>query len=276
MKELLKKLVQNELTEEEKSEAQKKTEDRAEKYINFFKKPFEKLKSEDRNKLAIAYKVMAGFFVNSDKLVYTRDKLSFKDRLKEIKDLRQKAAFICTTSAKIIGKTALGSLQFVIRNSIKQPAMLAFRLGAGTYNLGKYLKAKISGNKRRMDAESANFKYQMQETRNAVIGTGVTAAIIISTLGTAGITASFFGAASAAIATTASAIDTAALANDTAQGTFKQIKGRAPKDQDIHQQGIELNPIRRLQETLNNKDRNPAPCSTPLCKSTTGKNLRHH
>lgn len=254
MKEFIKGIFPRELKEEEKSEAQKETEAKADKYTELLKRPLDTLKSENRPKLATAYKMMAGFFINSEKLDSSRNKESFRDRLKEKKNIGEKAFFICATGAKIIGKTALGSLQFVVRNSIKQPAMLVFRLGAGTYNLAKYLKAKISGDNERMDAESANFKYQMQEMRNAIIGTTVTAAIIISTLGTAGITASFFGAASAAIATTASAIDTAAMANDTAQGTFRQMKGRAQKDLYIHQQGIELKPI-VLQKTLKTNDK---------------------
>lgn len=247
MKEFIKRFIPREIDEADKSEAQKETEARADKYTEFFKQPLESLKKRDKQRLATAYKIVAGFFINSDKLDSTRSKLSFKDRLKEKRTIGQKAAFVCATGAKIIAKTALGSVQFVVRNSIKQPAMLIFRLGAGVNNLRKYRKAKRTEDQTRIDAELANLKYQAQETRNAIIGTAVTAAIIISTLGSAGITASFFGAASAAVATTASAIDTAALANDTAQGTFKQAKGREEKGVTDHalQEGVELLPIRK-------------------------------
>lgn len=266
MKELIKRFIPTELKEEDKSEAQKETEVRSDKYTEFFKKTLEKLKSKDRNKLAIAYKMAVGFFINSDKLDSTTIKDSFRSRLNEKKNIKEKAFFTCSTGAKIIAKTALTSFQFVVRNSIKQPSMLIFRLGAGTNNLGKYIKAKLEGNKIKTNDELANLKYQAQEIRNAIIGTAVTTAIIISTLGSAGVTMPFFGAATTAVITTSSAIDTAALAKDTMEGAYKQLKGREGNTQDINQQGVELLPMR---SALNEKEKNPTYCPNALYQPLT-------
>lgn len=266
MKELIKRFIPTELKEEDKSEAQKKTEERTYKYTEFFKKPLEVMKMIDKPILSAAYKIGAGFFINSNKLDSTKIKLAFTDRLKERKTIKQKFSFICSTGAKIIAKTALTSFQFVVRNSIKQPSMLIFRLGAGTNNLGKYIKAKIEGDKTKANDELANLKYQAQEIRNAIIGTAVTAAIIISTLGSAGVSMPFFGAATATVITTSSAIDTAALAKDTMEGTYKQLKGREGNTQDINQQGVELLPMR---SALNEKEKNPTYCPNALYQPLT-------
>lgn len=257
MKELIKKYILAELKEEDKSEAQKETEVRSDKYTEFFKKPLTNLKTDQKYKLAIAYKMAAGFFINSDKLDSTTIKDSFRTRLNEKKNIKEKAFFICATGVKIIAKTALSSVQFIVRNSIKQPAMLLFRIGAGANNLRKYRAAKRKGDDTIAAAELKNIKYQAKEARNALIGTAVTAAIIISTIGSAGITIPFFGAATTAIVTTSSAIDTAAMAKDAAQGTFKQIKGRRGEtNPDIYiKKGIELLPMRTA---LKSSDKGPA------------------
>jgi hypothetical protein len=274
MKELLKRFIPDKPPEEKKSEAQNQTEIRAEKYTEFFKKPLDYLQSNDKPKLGMAYKAIAGVFINSAKLDSTRSKQSFKEKLQERKGLR-KAFFVFTTGTKIIAKTTLSSVQFVIRNSIKQPSMLLFRTGAGVNNLIKYTTAKRNKNNTRTEAELANLKYQAKETLNALIGTAVTASIIISTLGSAGITASFFGAATTAIVTTASAVDTAAIAKDTAEGIYKQTKGRKQPIAPSQEQEIEL-PTIKIQKTLAKlSSQNSTTCNSSLPNNTSQDTRRH-
>ena len=253
MKEFIKNHIPRELEEEEKSEAQKQTEKRAKKYTDFFKDPLDKLKHDNRPKLAAAYKIIAGFFVDSAKLEPTTYKGSFRERLNNKKNFKEKVLFFISTGAKVIGKTALGSVQFIVRNSIKQPAMLVFRIGAGINNLIKYKKAKIKGDNTRATNELNNIKYQAKETFNAIIGTAFTAAIIVSTLGSAGIAIPCFGvAATAAVTTTAEAIDSAGMAKDAIQNSHNQIKKREgePLIKKAHKKELEFSNISKARDTL--------------------------
>lgn len=273
MKDFYRKYILDELPEDQKSDAQKSTEIRAKKYTDFFKAPLDKIRSkieEEKTKgnnfkstaykaLAITYKTITGLAINSQALESDKGKRSFWGQVKSEPSIAKKALKVFSLIPKIAAETMVETFQFTIRNTIKQPIMSVFHMGATINNARKYLTAKLKGNNEQAKIEADNIKYQAKKSLKAALASIAIAAVDFAIFASAGLATPSFGAATASVGHFAEAAHISSLGKDTIETANHEIRSRAPsensKQTDINalsiQKTIDEVNIEKLQQSKN-------------------------